>query len=195
MPCRVILVRHGETSWNEEGRYLGQADPGLNEKGKTQAQAVAELLSQEEIELVFSSDLLRAVETSRVIAGVHNVTVKIIPSLREIDFGEWEGLNFEDIQTRYPSLLPKWLKNPFGVRIPGGETADEVRCRVKEAWNYITLIAAGEKAAVIVAHGGPLRILLCQLTGIDPTRLWDFKLEHGEAIVLSNNGSTYSILR
>lgn len=194
VPYKVILVRHGETAWNHDGRFLGQSDPGLNEKGKIQARAVADLLLGEEIDLLFSSDLRRAVETSHAIASTHNVPVRIIPSLREINFGAWEGLTFEEIQTRYSELLSEWIKDPLGVRIPGGETAEEVRCRVIEAWNYIVLKASGAKTVIIVAHGGPLRMLLGQLTGVDLSRQWEFNLGHGEAMVLRKNGDTYSIL-
>lgn len=172
---------------------MGQSDPGLNEEGKIQARAVAELLKGEEVDLLFSSDLLRAVETSRVIAGTSNLQINLLPSLREINFGVWEGLTFEEIQNRYPALLPEWLKDPWGVRIPGGETAEEVRYRVTEAWNCIVQNASGAQAVIIVAHGGPLRMLLCYLTGIDPSRQWEFNLGHGEAMTLRNNGNTYSI--
>ncbi|MEN6460126.1 MAG: alpha-ribazole phosphatase [Syntrophomonas sp.] len=192
LPDRLILVRHGETAWNGEGKYLGQSNPGLNQKGKIQARKAARLLSGEEIDLVFSSDLLRAVETARVIADVHNVPVRTIPSLREIDFGAWEGLTFAEIQTCYPELLNEWLKDPFRVRIPDGETAEEVRCRVIDAWNAVTLNASGGKTVVIVAHGGPLRILACHLTGVDLSRQWDFNLGHGETLGLLKNGDTYS---
>jgi len=193
VPCKLILVRHGETVWNQEGRFMGHSDPGLNKKGESQARAVADFLLGEDIDLLFSSDLVRAVETSRVIAG-HNMPIKIISSLREINFGVWEGLTFGEIQTRYPALLNAWLQDPFGVRIPGGETAQEVWHRVIEAWNSIVLNAGGAKTLVIVAHGGSLRMLLCHLTGKDPSRQWEFNLGHGEPIVLIRNKDTYSVL-
>jgi alpha-ribazole phosphatase len=193
LPLRLVLVRHGETAWNKAGKYLGQSNPGLNQKGKTQAQRAARLLYGENIDMVFSSDLLRAVETAHVIASVHKVPVKITPSLREINFGDWEGLTFAEIQTCYPQLLSEWLRDPFRVRIPGGETAEDVKERVIDAWNSVLRNASGEKTVVIVAHGGPLRVLLCQLTGIHPSCQWEFNLGHGETCVLLKNGNTYTI--
>jgi len=193
-PCKVILVRHGETVWNQEGRFLGQSDLVLNEKGGIQAQEAADLLVGEKIDLVFSSDLLRALITSRAIASIHNTPVRIIPSLREINFGDWEGLTFKEIKTRDPALLNEWLEDPFKVRIPGGETAQEVWCRVIGAWNSISDGAADQDTVVIVAHGGPLRLLLCHLTGVDSSRQWEFNLRHGEALVLVKNGDTYSMI-
>lgn len=190
VPGRVILVRHGETAWNREGRYLGQSDPGLNETGENQARVVADLIT-EKIDMLFSSDLQRAMQTSRVIAAVHNVPVRTIPCLREIHFGDWEGLTFDEIQTRYPVLVSEWLKDPMGVRIPGGETAEDVRNRVIEAWNSIVLNASVKKTVVIVAHGGPLRMLMCYLTGADASRQWEFNLGHGESVTLVRNGDKY----
>lgn len=194
-PCRIILVRHGETAWNHAGRYLGQADPGLNDKGKTQARAVADLLKQENIDAIFSSDLLRAVETSRIIADINNVPVKLVPGLREIDFGEWEGLTFKQIQSSSPACLSAWLNDPFKTRIPGGETAEELWYRVIQAWNYIVQNSGGADSIVVVAHGGSLRLLWCQLSGIDPLRQWEFCISHGEAVVLKRTSETYSIIQ
>ncbi len=194
LPYRVILVRHGETSWNQERRFLGHSNPGLNEQGEMQARAVAQRLLAEKIDKVFSSDMLRALETSQEIACLHNVPIRIMPSLREMNFGEWEGLTFAEIQTRYPVLVNKWIADPFGVRLPFGETAEEVKIRVVEAWNSIVLSAAAEEAVVIVAHGGPLRMLLCQLTGIDSSRQWEFSIGHGQTVDLRKKDDIYLIM-
>lgn len=193
-PYRVILVRHGETAWNQEGRFLGQSNPGLNEMGELQAQVAADILNGEKIDRIFSSDMLRTFETSQIIAQGHNVLVKEMPFLREINFGAWEGLTFNEIQNNYPVLLNKWLKDPFKVRIPGGETAEEVWCRVLEGWKIISTANSYADIVAIVAHGGSLRLLLCHLTGLDPSRQWEFALGHGEIIILEKNGDIYSVL-
>lgn len=186
-PGRLILVRHGETTWNQEGKFLGHSDPGLNETGEFQARKAADILRGETIDQIFSSDALRAIETSLIIAQGHDVCVKVMSSLREINFGAWEGLTFEEIQTRYPVLLNKWLEDPFKVRIPDGETAEEVWCRVLEAWEVISAGTSDKDTVVIVAHGGPLRLLACHLTGIDSSRQWEFTLGHGEIFTIERN--------
>jgi len=195
LPEKVILVRHGETSWNQDGKFLGHSNPGLNERGISQARAVAGLLFSEDIDLIFSSDLRRAIETSQIIARTHKLPVIVTPFLREINFGVWEGLTFVEIEKHYPVLLSKWMKDPFKVRIPRGETAEDVRYRVIEAWNFLALKASGEKTVVIVAHGGPLRLLLCYLTGVDKSRQWDFNLGHGEVVTLKKSGKNYFVLK
>lgn len=192
-PRKVILVRHGETDWNRERRFQGQSDPGLNKKGEIQARETAALLSVENIDLVFSSDLLRARTTADIIAGPHHAPVIIEPSLREMRFGEWEGLTFEQIKSTYPELVNIWLENSFETRAPCGETAGELNDRVIEAWAKIGAAAFECDTVVVVAHAGPLRLLICYLTGIDPRNHWDFIIGHGEAVILINNSGTYSI--
>lgn len=191
-PKRVILVRHGETNWNQERRFLGRSDPGLNERGWFQARAASDLLLEQDFELIFCSDLTRALETGGEIASRHNLPIHQIPSLREMDFGEWEGLTFAQIEERYPELSSAWLNDPVKVRIPAGETAEKVRYRVIEAWDNIQKIS-GEKAIVIVSHGGPLRLLICHLTAQDPSCQWEFDIGPGEIIVLDKLGDHYLI--
>ena len=190
LPDKIVLLRHGETAWNREGRFLGQSDPGLNEEGQTQAQAAAELLASQVITSIYSSDLRRALETAELIARKQNkIVVQIIPCLREINFGIWEGLTFAEIESSYPKLLSQWLEDPFRVRIPDGETANEVILRVQEAWNRISLPAAAKDTIAIVAHGGTLRMLANYLTGVDPSDQWAFNPGHGEIVILKRSES------
>lgn len=194
-PDRLILVRHGETAWNKEGRYLGQANPGLNKNGELQARAAAYHLRGERIDRIYSSDLRRATETARLIAVDHDIPVSVTSLWREINFGIWEGLTFDEIQNNYSELFNEWLIDPLRVRIPEGETTEEVRSRIVEAWNSIARTAGDEEAVVIVAHGGPLRLLWCYLTGTDFSRQWDFHMGHGEIVELVRNGDVYSLIQ
>lgn len=193
-PRQVILVRHGETDWNLAGRFQGHADPGLNAKGKSQAMGASELLASEEVNVIFTSDLARAVETGRQIGAVHGVPLNMEPLLREINFGAWEGLTFRELQAEYPEVLREWLQDPFTFRVPGGETAGELGERVLLAWDKILHESNSAQTVVIVAHAGPLRMLLCLLTGMDLSRQWEFLIRHGEPVFLIKSGSTYRIM-
>lgn len=190
-PSKLILVRHGETDLNKQGRYLGHSNPSLNEQGLVQAHNIAHHLKGEDIDFILSSDLSRALETSMIISSMAHIPIKITPSLREIDFGEWEGSTFEEIQINYPQVFAEWLKDPFKLRIPGGETGEELNTRVIEAWNAAALKAVGHKTLVIVSHGGPLRLLMCHLTRTDLSRQWDFHIGHGEIRILKKDGDSY----
>ncbi len=192
LPQRVILVRHGETGWNSAGQLQGHSNPSLNEKGKTQAREVALQLAEEEVERIISSDLARAAETAGIIARHHRLPLMMDPLLRELNFGGWEGLTLNEIQSRFPQECNEWMQDPWAVRIPGGETAEELKLRVIEAWNRIIDDLPAARTVVIVAHGGPLRVLMCHLTQTDPSRHWEFDIRLGESIMLIRSGEIYA---
>ena len=104
---KLIIVRHGQTLWNLERKYQGHSDIALTDTGLKQAQAVAERLAEEAVAAVYASDLSRAYKTAGYIAAKHNLTVHTVPELREIKFGDWEGLTYEEISVRWPGLLGK----------------------------------------------------------------------------------------
>lgn len=147
-------------------RYQGHTDIELNETGYCQATKLAQRLASEPIRAVYSSDLKRALETARIIASSHQLEVEAISALREIHFGAWEGLTFEEIKNQYKDLVDKWYSSPGEIRIPQGETFDEVK---KRAFNTVQeLVKLNEPGAiVVVTHGGPIRAILCALLNVD----------------------------
>ncbi len=154
---RFILIRHGETDWNVEGRYQGQSNVSLNERGYRQALEVAFTLKDREPSIIYSSDLKRARETADVIAGVLGLLVRMDPRLREIHLGEWEGMLFEQIKASYSDLLKLRKQDPRTVSAPGGETVEQVRIRIMSAVAEIVKTHPHE-AVVLVSHGVPLAI-------------------------------------
>ncbi len=157
---RIILVRHGETEWNKDGRYQGHCDVALSDLGREQARSVAERLSREPIAAVYASDLARAYETAQAIAARHGLPVEPVRGLREIDFGHWEGQRKAEIAAAQAELFAAWQENPLATRLPGGESVPEVQTRALAA---VAAIAARHPAetAVVVAHGGAICALLC----------------------------------
>jgi alpha-ribazole phosphatase len=175
---RMILARHGETAWNAVSRYQGQADVPLNDAGRRQAAALARRLAQEEIHAIYASDLQRVWETVQVIAASrsHSLTVRAEPRLREMDFGDWEGLTYAEILERDPQNLAAWETDPVHIPPPGGETVARVAARVQSVIDDISR-ANQDKTVLLVAHGGPLRVLLCLALGLDPKVQWQFRLD------------------
>ena len=167
---RVILVRHGETDWNKNARFQGQTDVPLSLVGVEQAQKVGIKLSQEDIDAVYSSDLSRAYQTALAIASHHNLAVQKEPALREINFGQWEGMSRQVIVDDHRDLYQQWLENPMETRTPEGENFIEVQERGLKA-----LLCIAEKhldeTIVIVAHGGLIKSVICAY--IDGG-FWDF---------------------
>ena len=163
---RLILARHGETIWNREGRCQGFSDIELTPEGVMQAQALARSLEEEQIEAVYSSSLKRAFDTAEIIAQPHHLEVQREDDLREINQGELEGLRYHELRDRYAPLLAAWRVRPAQVRMPGGESLEDVQ---KRAWSVILrIVRAHPKGNVlVVAHGLTNRAILCKALEMD----------------------------
>jgi alpha-ribazole phosphatase len=173
---RLILVRHGETNWNAQSRYQGQANVPLNDLGQQQAAALAHRLARHEVTAVHASDLLRARQTAQVIALPHRLPVQEEPRLREMSFGDWEGLTYAEIQERDAGRMADWFADPVCVAPPGGETLDQVAGRARSALDAIVETDI-DQTVVLVSHGGLLRVLICLSLGIDIRHHWRFRLD------------------
>jgi len=175
---RVILVRHGETIWNAEQRYQGASDLQLSERGELQARRLAARLASESIGLIYSSDSTRALQTADQIAAHHGRQVRPDPRLREMDFGDWEGLTYSEIRERYPQALARWQDDPLATSPPGGESLAQLVTRVGDVLDDFPKLDQAE-TVLVVSHGGPLRVLLCLALGLAPADHWRFRLDPG----------------
>ena len=158
---RLWLVRHGETDWNLEGRFQGQADPPLNANGLAQARQLAGLLAVTSLHALYCSDLRRALLTAQIIGEALSLTPQVDQRLREIRLGEWEGMLPELIKSQYPELWLSRQLDPVHVRPPSGENLLELAERV---WPAADQIARGHTGAavLIVSHGVTLACLICR---------------------------------
>ncbi len=166
---RLLLIRHGQTAWNVEGRYQGQADPPLNAQGKAQAEALADRLAAAEVRPVgvYASPLRRAWQTATVVARRLGVPLWAEPRLMEIHLGAWQGVLAREIARRWPETFRRWETAPWTVRPPGGETLAEVQQRVYAALDDILQRHAGDTVA-LVAHRLPLAFVKVRFQGLDP---------------------------
>lgn len=165
MSATLILVRHGQTDWNVNGRYMGWTDEGLNEEGLRQAERLAVRLAHWPISAVYSSPLSRALRTAEIIAGPHSLLVQTIQELGEMRIGAWEGMFARDIAGRYPDLWKIWRTNPGSFRMPGGESLGEVRERTVRAFGRIMDGLEG-KMALAVTHDVVVRLLVAHCLGV-----------------------------
>src|SRR5664279_2553862 len=161
---RILLIRHGQTDWNVEGRWQGHRDIPLNAEGVEQAHALADHLRGRPISAVHSSNLLRAHATAVVIAEPHGLKVKDDPRWRELNLGVFQGLTLTEISAKYPQEARRMREDYMNHRIPEGETRLEMQERVYTAYTEIIAHAPGDEIAV-VSHGGPIRMLLLKLFG------------------------------
>jgi broad specificity phosphatase PhoE len=161
----LVLVRHGQTDWNVEGRWQGQADAPLNARGREQAARAAVELRGFDFAALYSSDLSRARETAQIIGATLGLPVVLEPRLREINLGAWQGMLSADIQAQYPAEFERWHQAPLAARPPGGEDIHALARRVLEAINKIAARHVGQRVC-IVAHELPIAIVLCRTRGL-----------------------------
>ncbi len=180
---KVFLVRHGETIWNKELKYQGHTDVPLSDEGLRQAHLVAARLAGEKLAAVYASDLCRANVTAETIAARHSLPVTCLAELREVQFGDWEGLTYEGINERWPDEYVQLFHRTDEVRIPGGETFHEVKERAAGAVARIVARHPGE-AIVIVSHGGTIRTIICAALGIHLNHVWDIRQDNTAVNVL-----------
>lgn len=178
----LFLVRNGETAWNAEGRYQGQANPELNQRGVEQAKRVAETLRGIEFDVAYTSDLDRAYSTAEILSQ-DGMWFLSDSRWREMSFGEWEGKRFEEIAELDSDRLREWVKDPVASPPPGGESLLELSERVRSA--AIELCEQYPNGNVLViTHGGPIRCLVAELVLGDLRRMSEVQTEPGSIILL-----------
>jgi len=175
------LVRHGQTDWNVEGRYQGQADRPLNEIGIRQARDLARKISDVKFAAIYSSDLQRAFSTAKILADEREV--KVDPRLREIHQGEWEGQLFSVIRERYVDFFEDRRENPLESRPPGGESLKEVAERVKSCVDEIAARHPGERI-LIVSHGLAIATLIVASLGMPFSKAFEMIPENADPKII-----------
>lgn len=169
---QLILIRHGQTQWNLEGRWQGQADPSLNAFGRAQAQRAALELSDADLDHLYSSDLRRALETADIIGAELGLAVHADARLREIDLGRWQGMLSTDIKARYPDEFWSWHTSPLTSRPPDGEDLHTLAARVLEAISELAHRHTGQRIG-IVAHELPIAVALAHVRNVDLAQFRD----------------------
>jgi len=174
---RFILVRHGETTWNREGRYQGQIDTPLSPEGMRQSELAAAALKDVPLDACYSSPLSRAFDLAKMCADIHGLAAQKDARLIEINHGEWEGLLADEVKARYPDLLRRWKTTVTDMRMPGGETIFEVRDRAMAAFREYAARHAGE-TVLLVAHDAVNKAVLCEMLGADLGHFWQIKQDN-----------------
>ncbi len=195
----IILARHGETEWNVNEVFRGRIDIKLNETGIKQAELLAEYLSNTKIDAIYSSPLKRAVKTAETIAGYHKLDVEIAPGLIDFDYGKWQGLPHQEVKDKYKELYAEWINSPNRVKIPAGESLNDVRKRAMSVVDDV--IAKYKGAVVLVAHRVVNKVLICALLGLDNSHFWNirqdtcgittFSYENERFILTKHNETSY----
>lgn len=194
MTDRLLLVRHGVTDWNREGRFQGHLDARLAHDGRLEASLLGERLAREPQELaIVTSPLSRAAETAGTIAEAfppeRRPAVAEDRRLMEIGQGEWEGRTHAELAVEDAARYAAWRARAGVDQPPGAETIDAALARVTEASDE--LIAAPEPVLCLVSHGGILRLLARHLLGLDGRRAWAMDVDNASLSILDRLETAY----
>ncbi len=180
---RLVLIRHGQSTWNREHRIQGQLDPPLSTEGLRQAELLGARLAGRRFAGFYASDLKRAFETAKAIGTLVGLQPEAMTSLREIFLGEWEGLRTEEIADRFPGAWAAWVDEPDWDVVPGGEGAALFEARVAAAFEDI--YRRHEHGDVlVVTHGGVIQVALHRVIGHPSRGLFPFKIQNASISLL-----------
>jgi probable phosphoglycerate mutase len=183
LPARLLLVRHGQSTWNSEHRIQGQLDPPLSEEGRRQAGLLARRLAGRRYEGFYASDLKRAFETAQAVGVVLGVQPEPMAGLREIFLGEWEGLRTDDLALRFPVAWAKWTEEPDWDLVPGGEGSALFEARVAAALDAI-FERHTHGDVLVVTHGGVIQMALHRVFGRPSRGIFAFKIQNASISVV-----------
>jgi broad specificity phosphatase PhoE len=192
----LILVRHGESVWNKEGKVQGSQNPVLSKKGKQQAELLARRFEDiiNNIEVIYSSPLVRAYETAKIITRYNeNIPIYTHDALREIELGEWEEKTIEKIKKQYPGMLEKWYSEPLSVKVPGGETILEFKHRVTDVLDNIVKKHYHQNKVLVVTHGGVISIYIAYLLEMNLNKIWSIMVKNTAVNIINFYNHMFTI--
>ena len=184
---KLLLVRHGDTQAGSSLRYWGQSDVELSAIGLRQAENLRNRLATQKIDAIYTSHLMRASVTAKTIASEHQLDIITCDELNEVNFGKVEGLTFDQVSQLYPEVAQTWLSRSLNLSFPDGENFDKFDNRVSKFLSRLEKHAP-EEVILIVAHAGPLRLLLCHILGLEICHWRQFRLDFASLTILE----TYS---
>ncbi|MHB8836308.1 MAG: histidine phosphatase family protein [Candidatus Methylomirabilia bacterium] len=183
MARRLILIRHGQVEERFEGRFVGSTDAALSPAGLCQAQDLVSWLAGKQPGSCFCSPLQRCTATARVALKGLALQPELDPDLREVDFGEWEGLSFSEIAGKDTAAVDRWARFEPGFRFPGGESINEFPTRIGAAADRMA--AAPQETVVAFTHGGVIRFMLCALLRLNPGSYAAFEIRPAGVVELA----------
>jgi len=174
--ARLLLVRHGTTEFNNARRFMGYSNIGMSEAGYRQVEKLGEHLAKEKIDAVYSSDLKRAMDTAQVICSGRGMEIVACPELRECNYGDCEGLTFQEIGTNYPDVAQKCINFTLKLEFPEGECFEGFIERTSGFLDRLDEHAASD-TILIASHNGPLKVLVLRLLGIEMEHWWQIRID------------------
>ena len=184
---KTILVRHGETAWNKSGKFLGQFDVSLNERGIVQARETALAVAADSPDALYSSPLARTMQLAEEVSRLTSLPVNPMPGLKELDLGEMEGLTGAELRERWPDFFSEWRKNPGPVLMPGGESLSRLQDRAWSAFEEIEAVHRGDERLVVVSHNFTIRTIIGMILGIPWSNFHNMALDLASISTVESN--------
>lgn len=189
---KLLLIRHGQTEWNITGRYQGQSDVELSEDGKEQARQLAKNFAYGNVDAVYSSPLKRAMFTAKAVADKFGLEVIPEESFKEINFGDWEGCHYTEIQDRWPEEFNLLFNGADVLQIPGGESFPELQKRAMKKIHELVEKHEG-KTIAIVAHGAIIRAILTAVLGMPVKNVWKIRQDNTAVNLVRYDGDMVNV--
>lgn len=183
MAKEILLVRHGQTESNVNGFYMGRSDENLNEVGYTQARCLSSRLDSLPITSIYTSPLLRANVTARILGEPHGLEPHALDELTEIQIGEWQGLHRDEVKQKWPEVWKMWRNDPSTVTIPAGENLVDVTDRAIRAFTHI-VNAQEEKQSLIVTHEVIIKVLVAYVLQASNSIYRHFRIDNASLSVI-----------
>jgi broad specificity phosphatase PhoE len=195
MPPRILLVRHGQSTYNAEWRVQGQQDAPLSDLGRQQAERIADRLASYPIERVISSDLSRAHDTATAIVSRHpGLAIEATPLVREMRMGKFEGHLFSKIEETWPDEYVQWREGHLHYTAEGAESLDEQWARMAAALEFVHDRSRGlERDLLVVFHGGVMRTLLAIVLGMSKEQQYRFHFDNTALTIIENTPRGWSL--
>ncbi len=188
---QVYLFRHGEIQRDGNARVIGQTDVPLTETGRNQARWWHSMLKQEAFRQVYCSDLVRSRETAEIIARDTPASITVLPQLREIDLGQWDGMTREEVDIRFPGEWERRGRNISEYRPSSGESFADLAARVFPALESLT--HDSEELILIVGHAGVNRVILCHILGMPLDHLFRLRQDYGALNLIDVTGDFWQV--
>ncbi len=189
---RIYLIRHGETEFNRLGIFRGRYEVELNDNGRSQAGETGTALKDEDISFILSGPHGRTTETARIVAGELGIDYRIDEAFNNIALGKWQGLEKEKVKREFPEMWKIWISDAEQLKLPGGESVEEVRQRATK--RLFEVVAEEDANFAIVTHRSVIKGLAASMLGVAAPYFWKFYIDNAAYSVFENDGTRFVLL-
>jgi probable phosphoglycerate mutase len=189
---RIYLIRHGETEFNRLGIFRGRYEVDLNDNGRSQAVDTGKVLKDEGIEFILTGPLGRTVETARIVAQEIGVDYRVDEAFNNIALGKWQGVEKERVKHDFPEMWKIWISEPEKLKLPGGESVEEVRQRATR--RLLEVVAEEDGNFAIVTHRSVIKGLAASMLGAPAPYFWKFYVDNAAYGVFEYDGTRFILI-